>query len=225
MSAARKRSGHPGVSPPRGYGGARADPPACRRAARRRPPRAHSRRARDPRPRRGRRPRRRPHRPAAQPAAAVVHAHGDGGEVGEPRADRGPRPGGRRARRRARRRRRARPEPRDRRRRCSRRRSPRRRSCSSGWGSQWLLHGYPADEPAPDLAAVRPQIAALTPQIADALVRTERLHCVRRARARLLREAKVIVTVQYATARVRRGLVDAILRVRSASRRAPCAGV
>ena len=38
-----------------------------------------------------------------------------------------------------------------------------------GWGSEWLLHGYPADEPVPDLAAVRPQIAALTPQIADAL--------------------------------------------------------
>ncbi|UGS34471.1 hypothetical protein DSM104329_00849 [Capillimicrobium parvum] len=94
-----------------------------------------------------------------------------------------------------------------------------------GWGSQWLLHGYPADEPAPDLTAVRPQIAALTPQIADALVRTDRLNCVRRARARLLREAKIIVTTQYVTARVRRGLVDAILRVRGASRRAPCAGV
>jgi len=93
-----------------------------------------------------------------------------------------------------------------------------------GWGSEWLLHGYPADEPPPDLAAVRPQIAALTPQIADALARTGRLHCVRRARARLLREARAVVTAQYVTARVRRDLVDAILQVRSASRRAPCSG-
>jgi chorismate mutase-like protein len=93
-----------------------------------------------------------------------------------------------------------------------------------GWGREWLLHGFPAGETAPDLAAVRPQIAALTPQIADALVRTDRLHCVRRARARLLREAKVIVTTPHVTARARRGLVDAILDVRPVSRRAACPG-
>jgi chorismate mutase-like protein len=94
-----------------------------------------------------------------------------------------------------------------------------------GYGAEWLLHGFPAGEPAPDLTTVRPQIAALTPQIADALVRTERLHCVRRARAWLLREARVIVTTPYVTPHVRRKLVDAILRVRPASRRAPCRGV
>jgi hypothetical protein len=94
-----------------------------------------------------------------------------------------------------------------------------------GYGAEWLLHGFPAGEPAPDLTTVRPQIAALTPQIADALVRTERLHCVRRARAWLLREARVIVTTPYVTPHVRRKLVDAILRVRPASRRATCRGV
>jgi chorismate mutase len=94
-----------------------------------------------------------------------------------------------------------------------------------GWGDQWLLLGYPADQPAPDLTTIRPQIAALTPAIADALTQTSLAHCVPDARARLLRDAGTTITVQQVTPAVRASIVDAILQVRPAGRRAPCGGV
>jgi chorismate mutase-like protein len=94
-----------------------------------------------------------------------------------------------------------------------------------GWGDEWLLYGYPADHPAPDLTAIRPQIAALTPAIADALAQTGLVHCVRDARARLLRDAATTITVAKVTPAVREAIVDAILQVRPAGRRAPCSGV
>ena len=94
-----------------------------------------------------------------------------------------------------------------------------------GWGQEWLLNGFPADQPAPDLTAIRPQIAALTPAIVDALARTTAVHCVRDARARLLHDATRTITVAQVTPAVRVAVVDAILRVRGAGRDAPCGGV
>jgi chorismate mutase len=94
-----------------------------------------------------------------------------------------------------------------------------------GWGEQWLLHGFPADQPAPDLATVRPRIAALTPAIVAALTQTTRVRCVRDARARLLRDAARTITVAQATPALRVAIVDATLQVRSAGRRAPCSAV
>lgn len=94
-----------------------------------------------------------------------------------------------------------------------------------GWGEQWLLFGYPADQPVPDLAGVRPQIAALAPAIADALTRTGRMHCVRNAYASLMKAARAAITVRFADDRLRRQIVDAVLRVRPLGRRAPCAHV
>ena len=94
-----------------------------------------------------------------------------------------------------------------------------------GWGEQWLLLGYPADQPVPDLSGVRPQIAALAPAIADALTHTERMHCVRNAYASLMRAARATITVRFADEALRRQVVDALMRVRPAGRRAPCSGV
>jgi chorismate mutase-like protein len=94
-----------------------------------------------------------------------------------------------------------------------------------GWGEEWLLHGYPADRPVPDLASVRPQIAAVAPAIADALTHTERMHCVRNAYASLMKAARATITVRFADDALRRQIVDAILRVRPESRRAPCSHI
>jgi chorismate mutase-like protein len=82
-----------------------------------------------------------------------------------------------------------------------------------GWGTEWLLHGFPADEPVPDLATVRAQLAALTPRIIDALAGMAGLRCTPRIRERLLRESRRLIRTQYVTDRERAGLVDALLRV------------
>jgi chorismate mutase-like protein len=87
-----------------------------------------------------------------------------------------------------------------------------------GWGGEWLLHGFPADEPGPDLAAIRAQLAALTPRIIDALAGLDGLGCVPHVRRRLLRESRHLVRTQYVTDDVRAGLVDALLQVRPAGR-------
>ncbi|MCW3008254.1 MAG: chorismate mutase [Solirubrobacterales bacterium] len=94
-----------------------------------------------------------------------------------------------------------------------------------GWGDEWLLYGFPADQPPPDLTAIRPQIAALTPAIADALTQTSLAHCVRDARARLLRDAATTIATAKVTPAVRESIVDAILRVRPVGRLAPCGRV
>jgi len=94
-----------------------------------------------------------------------------------------------------------------------------------GWGEQWLLFGYPADQPVPDLTTVRPQIAALAPRIADALTQTQRVHCVRNAYASLMKAARASITVRFADDKLRRQIVDAIMRVRADSRRAPCSHI
>lgn len=94
-----------------------------------------------------------------------------------------------------------------------------------GWGEQWLLFGYPADQPVPDLASIRPQIAALAPAIADGATHLERVHCVRNAQRGLMRSARAIITVRFADDALRREVVDAILRVRDDSRRAPCSDI
>ena len=94
-----------------------------------------------------------------------------------------------------------------------------------GWGEQWLLYGYPADAPVPDLASVRPQIAALAPAIADALTHTDRMHCVRNAYASLIKAARATITVRFADDTLRRQIVDALLQVRTQGRRAPCSNI
>jgi chorismate mutase-like protein len=94
-----------------------------------------------------------------------------------------------------------------------------------GWGEQWLLFGYPADQPVPDLASVRPQIGAVAPAIADALTRTGRMHCVRNAYASLMKAARATITVRFADDALRRQIVDALLRVKPEGRRAPCSRI
>jgi chorismate mutase-like protein len=94
-----------------------------------------------------------------------------------------------------------------------------------GWGEQWLLFGYPADQPVPDLATVRPQIAALAPAIADALTRTQRMHCVPNAYRSLMKAARAIITVRFADDHLRRQIVDAVLQVRPVGRRQPCSHI
>src|SRR4051812_43136885 len=94
-----------------------------------------------------------------------------------------------------------------------------------GWGELWLLYGYPADQPVPDLASVRPQIGALAPAIADALTHTERMHCVPNAYASLMKAARATITVPFADDALRRQIVDAVLRVRPAGRREPCSHI
>jgi len=94
-----------------------------------------------------------------------------------------------------------------------------------GWGEEWLLYGYPADRPVPDLSGVRPQIAALAPAIADALTRTGRVHCVRNAYASLMKAARATITVRFADDALRRQIVEALLHVRPEGRRVPCSGI
>lgn len=94
-----------------------------------------------------------------------------------------------------------------------------------GWGEQWLLYGYPADAPVPDLSSVRPQIAALAPAIADALAHTERMHCVPNAYASLMKAARATITVRFADEALRRQIVGALLQVRPMGRRAPCSNI
>ena len=68
-----------------------------------------------------------------------------------------------------------------------------------GWGSEWLLHGFPADEPVPDLAQVRDQLAALSPRIVEALAGLGELPLRRPCRGHLLRDSKRLVRTRYVT--------------------------
>jgi chorismate mutase-like protein len=82
-----------------------------------------------------------------------------------------------------------------------------------GWGSEWLLHGFPADEPVPDLTQLRTQLAAFSPKIVQALSGLGNFRCGDHARRTLLRDGKRLVRTRYVTKRDRERLVDAILRV------------
>ncbi len=88
-----------------------------------------------------------------------------------------------------------------------------------GWGRQWLLHGFPAGEPAPDIAQIRAKLADLGPRIVDALAGLDGLRCRPGARAALLRDPRWLIRTQFVTNRARAGLVDALLKVHDTT---PC---
>ena len=88
-----------------------------------------------------------------------------------------------------------------------------------GWGRSWLLHGFPADEPAPDIAQIRATLADLSPKIVDALAGLDGLRCRPGARAALLRDSRRLVRTRYVTNRTRAQLVGALLQVHG---RTPC---
>jgi chorismate mutase len=88
-----------------------------------------------------------------------------------------------------------------------------------GWGRQWLLHGFPAAEPAPDIAQVRARLADLSPRIIDALAELDGLRCRPGARATLLRDSRRLLRTRFVTDRARANLVDALLQVHG---RKPC---
>jgi chorismate mutase-like protein len=82
-----------------------------------------------------------------------------------------------------------------------------------GWGRQWLLHGFPAGEAAPDIAQIRAKLAALSPRIADALAGLDSLRCRPGARASLLRDSRRLIRTRFVTNRARGELVGALLKV------------
>jgi chorismate mutase len=88
-----------------------------------------------------------------------------------------------------------------------------------GWGRQWLLHGFPANEPTPDIAQIRAKLADLSPRIIDALAQLDGLRCRSGARAALLRDSRRLVRTRFVTQRARADLVGALLKVHG---RAPC---
>jgi chorismate mutase-like protein len=88
-----------------------------------------------------------------------------------------------------------------------------------GWGHQWLLHGFPADEPAPNIAQIRARLADLSPRIVDALAGLDGLRCRRGAHAALRRDSRRIIRTRFVTNRARADLVDALLKVHGAT---PC---
>jgi chorismate mutase-like protein len=88
-----------------------------------------------------------------------------------------------------------------------------------GWGRQWLLHGFPAGEPTPDIAQIRAELADLSPRIVDALAELDGLRCRPGARAALLRDSRRLLRTRFVTHRARADLVDALLKVHGAT---PC---
>jgi chorismate mutase-like protein len=88
-----------------------------------------------------------------------------------------------------------------------------------GWGRQWLLHGFPADEPAPNIAQIRARLADLSPRIVDALAGLDGLRCGRGAHGALRRDSRRIIRTRFVTNRARADLVDALLKVHGAT---PC---
>jgi len=86
-----------------------------------------------------------------------------------------------------------------------------------GWGREWLLNGFPAGEPAPDIAQVRATLADLSPRIVDALAGLDGLRCRPGARAALLRDSRRLIRARFVTNRARASLVDALLKVHGAT--------
>ena len=82
-----------------------------------------------------------------------------------------------------------------------------------GWGNEWLLHGFPATQPIPDLNEVRAKLAALSPKIIDALAGLGNLRCNPHVRAQLLRDSHRLIRTPYVTNRDRTRIVDRILAV------------
>jgi chorismate mutase-like protein len=88
-----------------------------------------------------------------------------------------------------------------------------------GWGRRWLLRGFPAGEPAPDIAQIRAKLADLSPRIVDALTELDGLRCRSGARAALLRDSRRLIRTRFVTDRARAALVDALLKVHGTT---PC---
>jgi chorismate mutase len=87
-----------------------------------------------------------------------------------------------------------------------------------GWGRRWLLRGFPAGEPAPDIAQIRARLAGLSPKIVDALAGLDGLRCRRGAHAALLHDSRHLVRTRFVTDRARADLVDALLKVHGKQR-------
>jgi chorismate mutase len=87
------------------------------------------------------------------------------------------------------------------------------------WGRRWLLHGFPAGEPTPDIAQIRAKLAELSSGIVDALAGLGDLRCRPRARAALLDDSRRLVRTRFVTDRERARLVGALLKVHG---RQPC---
>ena len=91
-----------------------------------------------------------------------------------------------------------------------------------GWGRQWLLHGFPANEPAPDIAQIRAKLADLSPRIVDALTQLDGLRCRSGARTALLRDSRRLIRTRFVTQRARTDLVGALLTVHATTPSAHC---
>jgi chorismate mutase len=87
------------------------------------------------------------------------------------------------------------------------------------WGRRWLLRGFPAGEPAPDIAQIRARLADLSRRIVDALAELDGLRCRSGARAALLRDSRRLIRTRYITDAARAELVDALLTVHGTT---PC---
>jgi chorismate mutase len=87
-----------------------------------------------------------------------------------------------------------------------------------GWGRRWLLHGFPAGEPTPDIAQIRAELADLSPRIVDALAGLGDLRCRPGARAALLRDSRRLVRTRFVTDGARAGIVGALLKVHGKQR-------
>ena len=92
------------------------------------------------------------------------------------------------------------------------------KSVQLGWGDQWLLHGFPAGEPTPDIAQIRAKLGALSPRIVDALAGLDGLRCRSGARVALRRDSRRLIRTRFVTDRARADLVDALLKVHGSSR-------
>lgn len=92
-----------------------------------------------------------------------------------------------------------------------------------GWGGRWLLWGFPADEPVPDLATVRGQLAALNPGLIANLSHLDQVACAKNLRERLLRVAARRITAPYVTEERRAAIVDVLIAVHPAGGAPRCA--
>ncbi|HEV7885024.1 MAG TPA: hypothetical protein VGO81_15735, partial [Solirubrobacteraceae bacterium] len=86
------------------------------------------------------------------------------------------------------------------------------------WGRRWLLRGFPAGEPTPDIAQIRARLAGLSPKIVDALAGLDGSRCRRGAHAALLRDSRHLVRTRFVTDRARADLVGALLKVHGKQR-------
>ncbi len=85
-----------------------------------------------------------------------------------------------------------------------------------GWGTRWLVYGFPRDAKPPDLTRLRAQLAALTPKLIEALAGLGSLRCQRSAQATLTRASRRLIRTRYVSNRRRAAVIAALLSVRHA---------